>query len=599
MKPTKIMNKMLLAICVASATSYAHSTPTSRIINGSLTQAGSYPWMVSLQTTDGQHFCGGSLISDQWVMTAAHCVEDTQASSVNAVVGEYNLIDNNDGGEKRQISKILIHPKRNANNNDYDIALLKLSSSVTGTSISKVTSSIMREIALGTKFTVMGWGNMSTSAESYPEKLYEVQVPLVSNAKCNKSYNNEITNNMLCAGFPEGGKDSCQGDSGGPLVYQIDGKWLQVGIVSFGEGCAQPNFPGVYARVANFNEWINTQVADGSENGGTETGGTETGGTETGGSEAGGAEHGGSETGGTETGGAETEVTHPVSVGNNIFDLPELIDLFSVEGQEEKIVLVLKNLTNSDLTIQSIHTDTSEFSISGNGCNKTLNPEQSCKLTLTYTPTEATEVYGQLNITLADDSVVAVQLYGEKLNSLGDVFDWDDDFTPDTDMNCFSNFENWDYVDNGFSLDNTEINAGNYAVMTTEIEGPGTLDFDFGLFEDADANEVMYLVDNKAVRSLTGQRKTPAKHSTQLSAGKHRITWAYAKQENTTGKVRVSNITFKKTNPEIASSAISSTPSESTGNSLSSKSGGGGSTDIFLLSGLILLISGIRKALTQ
>jgi secreted trypsin-like serine protease len=113
--------------------------------------------------------------------------------------------------------------------------------------------------------TVTGWGTRSEGAPDYPDELYEVQVPIVDQSTCEFVYGSigdDITGNMLCAGLPQGGKDSCYGDSGGPLIVPDgSGGFKLAGIVSWGEGCAQPGFPGVYTRVANFVEWVALQQA--------------------------------------------------------------------------------------------------------------------------------------------------------------------------------------------------------------------------------------------------------------------------------------------------------------------------------------------------
>uniref|UniRef100_A0A672RP73 Zgc:165423 n=1 Tax=Sinocyclocheilus grahami TaxID=75366 RepID=A0A672RP73_SINGR len=108
---------------------------------------------------------------------------------------------------------------------------------------------------------VTGWGNVNSGEDlPSPQILQEVDVPVVGNSKCNCLYEESITDNMMCAGPLEGGKDSCQGDSGGPMVIKQGSKWIQAGVVSFGEGCALPNFPGVYARVSKYQNWINQHV---------------------------------------------------------------------------------------------------------------------------------------------------------------------------------------------------------------------------------------------------------------------------------------------------------------------------------------------------
>ncbi|XP_023813696.1 mast cell tryptase-like [Oryzias latipes] len=230
----------------------------NRIVGGQDAPAGFWPWQVSLQTSS--HFCGGSLINNQWVLTAAHCFPSGSASGVTVVLGLQSLQGSNPNNVSRTITRLIIHP--NYNSNDNDIALLQLSSPVNFTNyISPVCLSATNSTFYsGVNTWVTGWGNIGSGVSlPAPQTLQEVQVPIVGNRRCKCSYSS-ITDNMVCAGLLEGGKDSCQGDSGGPLVIKQNNRWIQAGVVSFGRGCALPNFPGVYTRVSQYQTWINTQI---------------------------------------------------------------------------------------------------------------------------------------------------------------------------------------------------------------------------------------------------------------------------------------------------------------------------------------------------
>ncbi|XP_030592368.1 transmembrane protease serine 9-like [Archocentrus centrarchus] len=235
----------------------------TRIVGGQDAPPGSWPWQVSLQRS-GSHFCGGSLINSQWVLCAAHCFQSYTASSVTVSLGRQSLKGSNPNAVSRSVSQVIKHPNYNSVTSDNDIALLKLSSSVTFTNY-------IRPVCLaasgstfynGINTWVTGWGNIASGVSlPSPQNLMEVKVPIVGNRKCNCDYGvGSITDNMVCAGLSAGGKDSCQGDSGGPMVSKQNGRWIQAGIVSFGEGCALPNFPGVYTRVSRYQTWINSQI---------------------------------------------------------------------------------------------------------------------------------------------------------------------------------------------------------------------------------------------------------------------------------------------------------------------------------------------------
>uniref|UniRef100_A0A3P9LD91 Peptidase S1 domain-containing protein n=1 Tax=Oryzias latipes TaxID=8090 RepID=A0A3P9LD91_ORYLA len=231
----------------------------SRIVGGQAAAAGAWPWQVRLDINGA--LCGGSLINNQWILSAAHCFSST--SGVVVYLGETE-INNSPNSVSRTVSRIIVHPNYNSPLNDNDVALLKLTSPVTFNDyISPVCLAAQgSDFPGGTTAWVTGFGTLSSGGQevtcSAPSTLQEVSVPVVNNTQCNSSYG-IITSNMICAGLTEGGKDSCQGDSGGPLVTKNGTAWIQAGVVSFGNKCALPNFPGVYARVSEYQTWISSQ----------------------------------------------------------------------------------------------------------------------------------------------------------------------------------------------------------------------------------------------------------------------------------------------------------------------------------------------------
>lgn len=207
-------------------------------------------------------FCGATLIDSKWVLTAAHCIVKKgvvkKAKDINVLVGATDLIND---GTRKTIKRIIVHPDYNEKTINNDIALLELETK-TNVSTIKVAD---RDVPTGTLLTVVGWGALNKDATLLPSGLYEVELPLVDRQVCTSLYgSSEFTNNMLCAGYRQGGRDTCQGDSGGPLMAKVNGFYQQVGITSWGISCAQPGLFGAYTRLSKFKSWISSTTKDAS-----------------------------------------------------------------------------------------------------------------------------------------------------------------------------------------------------------------------------------------------------------------------------------------------------------------------------------------------
>ncbi|TRY71331.1 hypothetical protein DNTS_016571 [Danionella cerebrum] len=230
-----------------------------RIVGGYVPAPYSIKYIVSIQTATGQHFCGGTLISKYWVLTAAHC--NIGVDNMRIVAGDYS-VGLYEGTEQFRVPHVLIpHPEYNRITNNADLMLIKLQSPVYLNSYVSL-APLPRQDAMvdvGRICTVSGWG-FTTPSGGIPVTLHTVKLPIVSIDVCNgtDSFNGSITEDMLCAGYSTGGKDACQGDSGGPLV--CEGRVY--GIVSWGNGCADPRYPGVYTLVSRFRQWIDETIFD-------------------------------------------------------------------------------------------------------------------------------------------------------------------------------------------------------------------------------------------------------------------------------------------------------------------------------------------------
>ena len=237
-----------ILVVIAVITNISESVPDS-IVGGEEVQNGrAYPWMASLIHRD-KHYCGGSLIHPEWIVTAAHCITDKKPDEI--VLASLDISEMN-YGIRRHVKIIIVHNKYNATMRYHDIAMVQLSDPVFEIPPIKMLGRDARE---GDMMEVLGWGLYSPSS-GISKKLRHVYLPLVSNAYCARSYRDKITDDHVCCGYAEGKKDSCQGDSGGPLFMNIDGSSQLVALVSYGEGCALPDKYGVYTSVHRHMKWI-------------------------------------------------------------------------------------------------------------------------------------------------------------------------------------------------------------------------------------------------------------------------------------------------------------------------------------------------------
>lgn len=237
---------------------FKSSFPEVKIVGGNVAPH-IYPYMASLQAKNGKkwvHFCGASLIKSDTLLTAAHCVKylpTNPGSNYRAVLGKYVLSSKTTQGVyTRTFTKITVHP--NYYNMNNDLAIIRISPLPTTIPTINFTMPVP---PAGTMLTVIGWGYTTEGSGKTSDVLMQVDVPVVSLTVCKKSYPS-VTGQNVCAGYQQGGKDSCSGDSGGPLFYNKTGNIQQIGIVSYGKGCAEPDYYGVYTNVYYYRNWINS-----------------------------------------------------------------------------------------------------------------------------------------------------------------------------------------------------------------------------------------------------------------------------------------------------------------------------------------------------
>ncbi|XP_066924395.1 transmembrane protease serine 9-like [Clytia hemisphaerica] len=232
-----------------------------RIVGGENANQGELPWQIGV-SNDGQVFCGATLISKKWAISAAHC-EIKPGNEL--ILGASDLNSQKEVFKKRTVLRAFPHENYDSDTMENDIVLLELNREVTFNDLIAPACIVdkSKHLVQGTTAVVSGWGTLESGGDQ-PEILQKAEVNIVSRDTCNSKYSSGITKVMLCAAAP--GKDSCQGDSGGPLVVDLRDKcgndqYFLAGVVSFGSGCAHPDYPGVYADVAALRDWIDDKLA--------------------------------------------------------------------------------------------------------------------------------------------------------------------------------------------------------------------------------------------------------------------------------------------------------------------------------------------------
>lgn len=246
-----------LALGCSSEGAFETGSQSQRIVGGSEADEGAWPSMVSIayDLSPGieNHWCGGTLIRPNKVLSAAHCFDDTTASRYQIRIGRHDLTTGD--GEEADVTSIQKHPSYSGGDND--LVILTLAESIDDVPLTRlVNEARMSEIHTGDDVTMVGWGD-TTAGGTGSETLQEVSLGIIGvGDDCNSvSDYDDVTNNEICIGRLDGGQDTCQGDSGGPAFVRRDGEWFQLGITSWGWGCAEVDRPGVYTYLPEYFDW--------------------------------------------------------------------------------------------------------------------------------------------------------------------------------------------------------------------------------------------------------------------------------------------------------------------------------------------------------
>jgi len=448
--------------------------------------------------------CGASFLGDKWVLTASHCVDGVSPQHLKVNVGEYNL--SNGAKNAKAIKRIYMHADYQLDvelNND--IALIELVDSINNPAITLVDLAATEQFAIdNSTVTVMGWGGRqgyeagSGPTSDFPDILHQVDLQLLTNNECKSILEQSsseffegtfttnsfgITDAMICAFIPSGGKGSCQGDSGGPLVINTNEGWQQIGIVSWGIGCAAEGFPGVYTRTAIFSDWVN-------------------------------------------------EITQGIAI-DQTFD-------FTIQAQTKAQSTVLEVVNNSELTANltlTIEGDTN-FTITNDNCNNIV-AGATCQLLVIYDAADVGKHHASIIIT-SDNSEITTSSAKISAQTIALASEIKTQLSSsDLALTWYSGGSD---ESSAWQLDNTEaaIFSGNItdnqeSIVMVTVTGEGKLSFEWSVSSEENTDDpenpfdALYLyVDGELVNFISGD-KPYTSETVQFTSGEHKVVWVYKK----------------------------------------------------------------------
>jgi len=506
--------------------------------------------------------CGASFLGDKWLLTAAHCVDDVSTSFLKVNVGEYNLAN---GAEQAQaIQRIYVHPDyQRSRDLDRDIALIELVESIDNPAITLVSLEQTEQLAIdNSTATVIGWGGTTgyDSGEgpttNFPEVLHQVDLQLITNESCKntlaQSYTDSfdgfftaddigVTDSMICAEVVGGGKSACQGDSGGPLMVNTNEGWQQIGIVSWGVGCAAEGFPGVYTRAAVFSDWI-------------------------------------------------TAISQGIAIDQQLE--------FGIRAQQSEQTKQLSVINNSNLTANLSYriAGSNNFTLDSNACTQ-LAANESCQLDITYLAATVGEHTASVIIT-ADNTDIATSTSKLSAQTIELATDINNQFSNNDSLLTW-----YSGGDNKWQLDNIDsaivsgtINNLQQSIVMATFAGEGELSFEWAVSSEENSDEpsepydALYVyLDNELIKFISGEIDYTAE-TIAVSQGEHTIAWVYAKDTFTSAgedEALLRSVIFTPT-PVVAPTPSTPAPT-STNTSTRSNSGGGALGWLLGLMGVLCL----------
>ncbi len=598
MKCRHLTPPLIAALALMALSNSSHAS-NLRIVGGEKTTLAQYPYMAALvnRGSDARNaFCGASVISPTWILTAAHCLENETANNLDVITGTDNLSQTG-SAQRINVKQIIMHPNYDSQSVVNDIALLELNSPTSAPAIAIASNNNPATFAEGVPVSVAGWGNRSTSGEDFPEQLHNVTVEVSNFNQCSIAYGG-LENTQICAGVPQGKKDSCQGDSGGPLIARTANGAIQVGIVSFGDECGSASHPGVYTKVSEFEAFLADANANSDTSGenivvvdntnfvqpGTDNSDS-------------------SDSSDSSDNSDESTDTDTTPIGNNSF--VEIIEDFSFDEVEVGTMgiagFTVSNSSDSAVEITDISIPDTTLSIDYEDCTYApLQMDESCYIDIAWQPLSEGELGSELLINASAGSAtsqLSSPLEGVALAQL-DIGDWfsetDTDFQTDDNSAWQQSTEDNDSQTDALMA---ELEYDNELYLSTEFDQGYDMLLEFEYFMGS-ASCVVY-IDGDAVYELNGNTDEWQQASINVPANS-RVSWVF---ENTTRRkntvsVRLNNFRTSvasaqeteqsATKPTVTEPANAMTTGANAANlAMGDSNGGAGSSDLWFALGLI------------